>query len=256
MFTGLSRDYPGTVPRLSRPFPKISWEFCLCVSFLPQEKGKHINNLTPTNFRDNPATLFMFIVFFSPRGSLGIRGRSAGNPVQKFMSMPFSLVLEGGCLGRGLFVFHTQNHENHGNHEMKIENNPPFNTIHSSISRNHEIHTNEVLKTTPDWVLGLFSYSEAFFFPDFPGEARSHFGELFFACFGPEARKPLCSRAGMFAIVFSLRVRYKYKGAEKASCGETVVQNAKLCKFLMYCIFSCSEAPRSRQTITVPGLDL
>ena len=27
-------------------------------------------------------------------------------------------------------------------------------------------------------------------------------------------------------------------------------------KYLMYCIFSCSEAPRSRQTITVPGLDL
>ena len=25
---------------------------------------------------------------------------------------------------------------------------------------------------------------------------------------------------------------------------------------LMYCIFSCSEAPRLRQTVTVPGLDL
>ena len=31
------------------------------------------------------------------------------------------LIQEGGCLGRGLFVFHTRNHENHtnhGNHEM------------------------------------------------------------------------------------------------------------------------------------------
>ena len=28
------------------------------------------------------------------------------------------------------------------------------------------------------------------------------------------------------------------------------------CKYLMYCIFSVSEAPRLRQTVTVPGLDL
>ena len=28
------------------------------------------------------------------------------------------------------------------------------------------------------------------------------------------------------------------------------------CKYLMYCIFACSEAPHLRQTITVPGLDL
>ena len=63
---GLSRDYPGTVPGLSRPFPEISWELCLCVSLFSQEKGKHINNLTLTHFRDNPAKLFMFIGFFSP----------------------------------------------------------------------------------------------------------------------------------------------------------------------------------------------
>ena len=67
MFTGLSRDYPGIVPGLSRPFPEISWEFCLCVSLFPQEKEKHINNLTPIHFRDNPAKLFMFIGFFAPR---------------------------------------------------------------------------------------------------------------------------------------------------------------------------------------------
>ena len=66
MFTGLSRDYPGTVPGLSRPFPEISWEFRLCVSLFPRKKGKHINNLTPTHFRDNPAKLFMLIDFFSP----------------------------------------------------------------------------------------------------------------------------------------------------------------------------------------------
>ena len=64
MFTGLSRDYPGTVPGLSRPFPEISWEFCLCVSLFLQEKWKHINNLTPTHFRDNPARLFMCIGLF------------------------------------------------------------------------------------------------------------------------------------------------------------------------------------------------
>ena len=28
------------------------------------------------------------------------------------------------------------------------------------------------------------------------------------------------------------------------------------CKYLMYCIFSCPEAPRLRQTVMVPGLDL
>ena len=39
IFTGLSQDYPGTVPGQSRPFPEISWEFCLCVSLFPQEKG-------------------------------------------------------------------------------------------------------------------------------------------------------------------------------------------------------------------------
>ena len=64
---GLYRDCPGTLPA----FPEISWEFCLCVSLFPQEKGKHINNLTPTHFRDNPAKLFMFIGFFSPDTKLG-----------------------------------------------------------------------------------------------------------------------------------------------------------------------------------------
>ena len=61
------QNCPGIIPGLSRPLPEISWEFCLCVSLFPQEKGKHINTLTPTHFRDNPAKLFMFIGFFAPR---------------------------------------------------------------------------------------------------------------------------------------------------------------------------------------------
>ena len=49
-------------------------------------------------------------------------------------------VLEGGYLGRGVFVFHTRKLENNGNHEMKFENNSLINTINSGISRNHENH--------------------------------------------------------------------------------------------------------------------
>ena len=33
-FHGIVRDYPSTIPA----FPEISLEFCLCVSFFPQEK--------------------------------------------------------------------------------------------------------------------------------------------------------------------------------------------------------------------------
>ena len=29
-------------------------------------------------------------------------------------------VLGGGCLGKGLFVFHAGNHEKHGNKQMKV----------------------------------------------------------------------------------------------------------------------------------------
>ena len=57
---------PGLSRGLSRPFPEISWEFCLCVSLLPQERGKHINNLTPTHFRDNPAKCLCLLVFCPP----------------------------------------------------------------------------------------------------------------------------------------------------------------------------------------------
>ena len=38
----------------------------MCFPFSQEISGKHINNLTPTHFRDNPARLFMFIGFFSP----------------------------------------------------------------------------------------------------------------------------------------------------------------------------------------------
>ena len=49
MFTELSRDYPGTVPGLSRPFPETSWKFCLCVSLF-LEKGQRLNKLDPHPF--------------------------------------------------------------------------------------------------------------------------------------------------------------------------------------------------------------
>ena len=58
MFTGLSRDCPGTVPS----FFEIACEFCLCVSFFPQET-QHINKFDPHPFQDTPEK-FMFIVFF------------------------------------------------------------------------------------------------------------------------------------------------------------------------------------------------
>ena len=57
-FPGIVRDYLGTVPRLSRHFPEISWEICLCVSLFPQEKATH-----PTHFRDNPEKLCMYSMF-------------------------------------------------------------------------------------------------------------------------------------------------------------------------------------------------
>ena len=56
---GLSRDCPGL-------FLRFPGNFIYVFPFFPKEKGKHINNLTPTHFRDNPAKLFMFIVFFCP----------------------------------------------------------------------------------------------------------------------------------------------------------------------------------------------
>ena len=65
MFRGLSRDYPGTVPACSGDFLGILF---MCFPFF-QEKGKHINKMTPTHFRDNPAKLFMFIGFSAPRAT-------------------------------------------------------------------------------------------------------------------------------------------------------------------------------------------
>ena len=51
-------------------------------------------------------------------------------------------VLEGGCLGRGLFVFRARNHENHGNHENdKICNGQnvgqPRKKNHDKMSKNY-----------------------------------------------------------------------------------------------------------------------
>ena len=47
--------------------PGFWGEFCLCVLFSPigMTRKKHINNfLAPTQSRDNPANLFMFMCFF------------------------------------------------------------------------------------------------------------------------------------------------------------------------------------------------
>ena len=60
------QNFHGIVQGLSRPFPEISWEFCLCVSLLPQEKGEHINNLTPTPFPGQSREFVYVYWFFSP----------------------------------------------------------------------------------------------------------------------------------------------------------------------------------------------
>ena len=59
-------------------------------------------------------------------------------------SGPFFGVLEGGCLGRRLFVFHIRSHENYANHSPTRWDfeTTPLHTINSSISRNHENHEN------------------------------------------------------------------------------------------------------------------
>ena len=65
-------------------------------------------------------------------------------------------VLEGGCLGRGLFVFTlktTRTAETTETTRCRFENKRLSNTINSSISRNHENHENhevDFFRTTPD----------------------------------------------------------------------------------------------------------
>ena len=103
IFTGLSRDYPGTVPGLSRPFPEISWEFCLCVSLFAQENGKHINNLTPTHFQDNRAKLFMFIGFFSPESTWNMVRDGWIRALLREQLPPFSMLKMGFCQSPGSF---------------------------------------------------------------------------------------------------------------------------------------------------------
>ena len=55
------------VPGLSRHFPEMSAKFVYVFPFFflffHWKTGKHITNLTPTHFQDDPEKLFMFIVF-------------------------------------------------------------------------------------------------------------------------------------------------------------------------------------------------
>ena len=67
ILTGLSRDYPGTVPGLSRPFPEISWEFCLCVSLSPGEKGETQKQFDPHPFPGQSREVVYVYWFFLPR---------------------------------------------------------------------------------------------------------------------------------------------------------------------------------------------
>ena len=53
----------------------------MCFPF-PPGKGKHINNLTPTHFRDNPAKLFMFIGFFLLPDKFREKGRKISEKVE------------------------------------------------------------------------------------------------------------------------------------------------------------------------------
>ena len=60
-FTGLSQDYPGTVPAFSWDFPGILLKLCLFPCF--PRKRQYINKFDPHS-RDHAETLFMFIGFF------------------------------------------------------------------------------------------------------------------------------------------------------------------------------------------------
>ena len=60
------QNFHGIIPGLSRPFPEISWDFCLCVSHFSQEKRKHVNNLTPPISGTIPRSCLCLLVFFSP----------------------------------------------------------------------------------------------------------------------------------------------------------------------------------------------
>ena len=51
---------------------------------------------------------------------------------------PSIRVLKGGCLGRGWFVFHTENHENHGTTRWNLKNNPFKNTNPSILKKQRE----------------------------------------------------------------------------------------------------------------------
>ena len=69
-----SRDCPGIIPGLSRdcprPFPEISWEFCLCVSlFFPGKRGKTHKQFDPHPFpgQSREVVYVYWFFFFAPR---------------------------------------------------------------------------------------------------------------------------------------------------------------------------------------------
>ena len=68
-------------------------------------------------------------------------------------------VLEGGCFGRGLFIFDTRNRENHGNGptRSKFENSPLLHTLNVSLSWNRENHENRSFENNP-FLLFLFLF--------------------------------------------------------------------------------------------------
>ena len=61
------QNFHGTVPGLSRPFPEISWEFCLCVSLFPHEKGKTHKQFDPHPFPGQSREVAYVYCFFLPR---------------------------------------------------------------------------------------------------------------------------------------------------------------------------------------------
>ena len=67
MFTGLSRDYPGTVPGLSRPFPEIFLGILfMCFPFSPG-KGETHKQFDPHPISGTiPRSCLCLLVFFSP----------------------------------------------------------------------------------------------------------------------------------------------------------------------------------------------
>ena len=98
----------------------------------PSREGTNFSSPTPSRGRPPPHPTvsgpkkLMFVLFFLARtlgASLPQTDEEIGPHIQRIPNMtsePLFRVLGGGCLGRGMFVSHPRNHENHGIHEMNI----------------------------------------------------------------------------------------------------------------------------------------